>query len=114
MTFRYTDIQIDMQKPYFRGVLLTSRSLQECIPVGCVPAAAVGSPPGTPRNQAPPWEQTPLGPGPPGTRPPKTRQPPAPGTPQSRPQATPPGADPPDQAPPRSRHPPCEQNDKQV
>ena len=55
----------------------------ECIPVGCVPPAAVsvgGSPPGTPREQTPrsghPQEQTP-----PGSR-----------------------------HPPQSRHPPCEQN----
>ena len=34
---------------------------QECIPVGCVPPAVAvgGSPPGTPRDHAPPREQTP-------------------------------------------------------
>ena len=63
---------------------------QECIPVGCVPPAAVAVRGGL--NQAPPQTRHPK----PGTHleqaPPGTRPPPGPGTP-------------PDQAPPRTRHP---------
>ena len=69
---------------------------QECIPVGCVPSAAVVVSPGgsasvhagipTPLDQAPPQEQTP-----PSSRPPPRDQaPPGPGT---TPGAHPPGAD---------------------
>ena len=59
-------------------------SEQECIPVGCVPPAAVAiwgsphqAPPGadTPQDQTPPWDQAS-----PRSRPPRTRQPPPPGT----------------------------------
>ena len=69
-----------------------TKNQQECIPVGCVPPAAVavlgGSPPGTP-----PGPGTPLDQASPDQAPPHTWQPP-------RNQATPPGAD-----PPRTRHP---------
>ena len=93
---------------------------QECIPVGCVPPAAVAvlgrSPPGTPgtrhpRDQAPP--RTMHLPGtrqPPRTRHPlRTRHPPGPGTPgpgNSSPGTPLPGTRHPlDQATPRTRHP---------
>ena len=74
---------------------LTSLYKQECIPVGCVPPAAVairGSPPGTP------LDQTPLGPGiPPGAdHPPRSRHPPDQAIPRH----------PLDQAPNCTRHPP--------
>ena len=71
---------------------------QECIPVGCIPSAAVAISPRGVLPQCmlgcpPPLEQTPPGSRPPGqTPPPQEQTPPRPGTPL--------GADPPNQAPP--------------
>ena len=48
------------------GSYLWIFSEQECIPVGCVPPAAVAVPGGL--HQAPPWEQTPWDQAPPQTR----------------------------------------------
>ena len=43
------------------GYFMQNHLRQECIPVGCVPPEAVavprGSPPGTLREEAPPWEE---------------------------------------------------------
>ena len=93
--------------PLVFGILLKLHKFmrkQECIPVGCVPPAAVAVegvstryPPGSrhalgpdiPQNQAPP-----LGPG----TPPRTRHPPGPDTPRDQ---APPGT-----RPPWTRHPP--------
>ena len=77
----------DLKADWFPPVLSKYRSRQECIPVGCVLPAAVaiqrGSLPGTPRDQAPPWNQAPHAPGIPQYRNParnrcipRTRQPP--------------------------------------
>ena len=58
---------------------------QECIPVGCIPPAAVAVLGGYslhqahPQDQASPWEQTP----PWDQAPPGSRHPPGPGTPRS-------------------------------
>ena len=91
---------------------------QECIPVGCVPSAAVavpgGSPPGTPRGstsqeEAPPLEETP----------PREEAPPLEETPP-REKAPPRRKHPPGGSTPGRKHPrreetfPCEQNDRQV
>ena len=90
---------------------LTSLYKQECIPVGCVPPAAVairGSPPGTPLDQTPLEPGIPPGadPPPPGAGTPQTRQSPRAGIPWTR-HPTVPGT-PPDQAPP-DQAPPCGQ-----
>ena len=58
---------------------------QECIPVGCVPSAAVAV--GEGLHQAPPQDQAPSGSRPPQSRPPPEQTP--------REQTPPPGADPP-------------------
>ena len=81
-----------MQKPFRKSGQKDFK--QECIPVGCVPSAAVavrGSPPGAPGKQAPP-----------GTRPPR------PGTllEQTPPEQTLPGPGTPLEQTPWSRHPP--------
>ena len=58
----------------------TLRPRQECIPVGCVPSAAVAI---TGGGSPPPWEQTPLEQAPLGANTPRSRPPPmcAPGKP---------------------------------
>ena len=57
LTYNFTSNQVTNQSK----VVLK----QGCIPVGCVPPAAVaiwgGSPPGTPQEQAPPTSRHPLG-----------------------------------------------------
>ena len=78
--------------------LLNLKSKQECIPVGCVPPAAVACPGGSPRSRPLPEQallpsrHTPLGPEPPEQAPPQSRQ-------------TPLGPESLEQAPPRTRLP---------
>ena len=106
---------------------INCKKQQECIPVGCIPSAAVAISPGgvclsacwdtnpskqTPQEQTPPPEQTPQSRHPPGADPSEQ----TPSIPQSRPPRadTLRGADtPPEQMPPKSRHSPREQTPPQ-
>ena len=63
-----------------QSALIIFKKKQECIPVGCVPPAAVAvggvSTRHHPRSRHPPQDQTPQSRYPPGTRPPWSRYPP--------------------------------------